>query len=199
MIAKTATQQLATTQRWVSLARPRPPISLFVFVSFQWRIMSTDVSTWLRVFFALQASAIASRGFFEVSSDSDDAARWPRTSGHDVIGIAAVLDPFLREMPSSFGAHAMARRWLAIVEGLERLALVDPRAEYAENRSLWRALPAVCVYLANTVTTFLSNHPTVDGAEILDARAIAIELYKHPWARTLVMTLVTQLAHLATR
>src|SRR5690606_6045302 len=33
------------------------------------------------------------------------------------------------------------------VDDLERHALVDPRAEYVENRAFWRTLPAVCVYL----------------------------------------------------
>ncbi|CAN5885504.1 hypothetical protein BH11MYX2_BH11MYX2_36870 [soil metagenome] len=106
-----------------------------------------DITTWLRAFFALQATAMDSRGFVEVDAGTDDASRWPRTSGHDVISIAAVLDPYLREMPAGFGAHAMARRWLAIMDELTELALVDPRDEYAGNRSFWRALPAVCVYL----------------------------------------------------
>lgn len=108
--------------------------------------MSIEITTWLRAFFALQASAMESRGFIEIAND-DDVVRWPRTSGHDVIAIAAVLDPYLRETPLRFGCHGIARRWRAIVDDVERFALVDPREEYTENRAFWHALPAMCVYL----------------------------------------------------
>lgn len=106
-----------------------------------------EITTWLRAFFALQASAMESRGFVEIDIGDDNVLRWPRTSGHDVIAIAAVLDPYLRETSLRFGGHGIARRWRAIVDDLERIALADPREEYAENRAFWYALPAVCVYL----------------------------------------------------
>lgn len=109
--------------------------------------MSIEITTWLRAFFAIQAGAMESRGFVEIESGDDNVLRWPRTSGHDVIAIAAILDPYVREMPLRFGGHGIARRWRAVVDDLERIALVDPRDEYAENRSFWYALPAICVYL----------------------------------------------------
>ena len=109
--------------------------------------MSIQITTWLRAFFALQASAMESRGFIEIDAGTDDAVRWPRTTGHDVIAIAAVFDPYVRELPLRYGGHGLARRWRAIVDDLERHALDNPRAEYAENRAFWRALPAVCVFL----------------------------------------------------
>lgn len=109
--------------------------------------MSIEITTWLRAFFALQASAMESRGFIEVDAGDDNVMRWPRTSGHDVIAIAAVLDLYLRETPLRFGGHGIARRWRGIADDLERFALIDPREEYAENRAFWHALPALCVYL----------------------------------------------------
>jgi len=109
--------------------------------------MSIEITTWLRAFFALQASAMESRGFIEVDAGTDDAARWPRTTGHDVVAIAAVLDPYIREQPLRFGGHGLARRWRTVVDDLERNALDEPRAEYAENRSFWRTLAPMCVYL----------------------------------------------------
>lgn len=109
--------------------------------------MSIEITTWLRAFFALQASAMESRGFVELNSGTDDVVRWPRTTGADVVAIAAVLDPYLREQPLRYGGHGIARRWRSVVDDIERFALDDLRGEYAENRSFWNTLPAVCVYL----------------------------------------------------
>jgi hypothetical protein len=109
--------------------------------------MSIEITTWLRAFFAMQASAMESRGFVEVDVGDDNVERWPRTSGHDVVAIAAILDPYLRETPLRFGGHGIARRWRSVVDDLERFALAEPREEYVENRAFWHALPAVCVYL----------------------------------------------------
>jgi hypothetical protein len=109
--------------------------------------MSIEITTWLRAFFALQASAMESRGFVEVDVGEDNAARWPRTTGNDVIAIASLIDPYLREQPLRFGGHGLARRWRAVVDDLERHALADPRDEYVENRAFWHALAPICVYL----------------------------------------------------
>ena len=64
-----------------------------------------------------------------------------------MIAIAAVIDPYVREQPLEFGAHATARRWRALIDGIERTALLDPHAEYADNAVFWRTLPAICVHL----------------------------------------------------
>ncbi len=109
--------------------------------------MSIEITTWLRAFFALQARAMESRGFIEIDAGTDDAVRWPRTTGHDVIAIAAVIDPYLREQQLRFGGHGLARRWRAIVDDLEHHALADPHVEYVENRAFWNTLAPVCVYL----------------------------------------------------
>ena len=47
--------------------------------------MSIQINTWLRAYFALQSTAMESRGFIEVNPGEDDAARWPRTIGADVM------------------------------------------------------------------------------------------------------------------
>ncbi|HLL23852.1 MAG TPA: hypothetical protein VK427_17055 [Kofleriaceae bacterium] len=109
--------------------------------------MSIQINTWLRAYFALQSTAMESRGFVEINAGEDEAQRWPRTIGADVISIAALVDPFMREQPLRFGGHGLARRWRACVDDLEQHALVLPHAEYTENRSFWNTLPAVCVYL----------------------------------------------------
>lgn len=109
--------------------------------------MSIQITTWLRAYFAIQSTTMESRGFVEVNAGEDDAARWPRTIGADVISIAAMVDPFVREQPLRFGGHGLARRWRACIDDVERHALVVPHAVYAENRSFWNTLPAICVYL----------------------------------------------------
>jgi len=88
-----------------------------------------------------------SRGYVEVPIDDDEFIRWPRTTGSDVISIAAVLDASLRDQPLRFGGHGIARRWRACADDLERHALIAPNTEYVENQSFWQTLQPVCVYL----------------------------------------------------
>jgi hypothetical protein len=107
----------------------------------------SPITSWLRAFFALQTRAMEARGYIEINPGTDDAARWPRTTGADVIAIAAVIDPYVRSEPLRFGGHGLAARWRVCMDDLERLALSAPHETYAENRSFWRTLPAVCVYL----------------------------------------------------
>ena len=109
--------------------------------------MSMQITSWLRAFFALQQHAIDSRGFQQVVNADDDVVRWPRTLGIDVIVIASVLDPTVREQSMRHADHGIARRWHAMMEDLERDALIDPLTEYAENQEFWHTLPAICVYL----------------------------------------------------
>ena len=103
-----------------------------------------------------------SRGYVEVPIDDDEVIRWPRTTGGDVISIAAVLDATLREQPLRFGGHGLARRWRACADDLEHLALVAPSSEYVENRSFWQTLQPVCVYLH-------SQRALLPPAELWDA------------------------------
>ena len=108
--------------------------------------MSIAITSWLRAFFALQTEAMESRGFVEVKGGDEEVARWPRTTGADVIAIAAVVDPYVRAAPLRFGGHGVARRWRAVADELEA-ALDAPADEYVGNRMFWRTLPAVSVYL----------------------------------------------------
>lgn len=127
--------------------------------------MFDDINTWVRVFHAFQASAMASRGFVQFAAHGE-TERWPRTSGYDVIAIGAVVDPYLRH-PRGFGGNAIARRWLAATEDIARHALLDPGAEYAENRAFWRALVAACVYLH-------SEGAPLPAPEVIDAMIVLL-------------------------
>lgn len=107
----------------------------------------SSLNSWIRAFHAVYQAASASRGSIELNFGADDAARWPRTIGADVIAIAAVFDPALRTAPVGFGGHALEHRWSAAMDDIERFALREPLEPYRENRSFWNTLSAVCVYL----------------------------------------------------
>lgn len=109
--------------------------------------MSTLITSWLRAYEAMQSHAMASRGAIELNPGTEDAVRWPRTIGADVIAIAAVIDPHVRALPLRYGGHGIVRRWRSSMDDLEALALNDLSASYAENRSFWRALASICVQL----------------------------------------------------
>jgi len=109
--------------------------------------MSIPITSWLRAFFALQQHAMDSRGYREVSTSDDDVVRWPRTLGIDIVAIASVLDPSVREQAMRHEDHGISRRWHATMEDVERYALFEPLGEYAENQEFWHTLPAICVYL----------------------------------------------------
>jgi hypothetical protein len=124
--------------------------------------MSIPITSWLRAFFALKQCAMDSRGFVEIPIDDDEFIRWPRTTGSDVVAVAALFDPSIRAQPLRFGGHGLARQWRACADDLERYALVAPSREYPENQSFWHTLEPVCVYLH-------AQRAALPPAEIWDA------------------------------
>jgi hypothetical protein len=105
---------------------------------------SFPITSWLRAFFALQQAAMDARDVMEIPDGDEDAIRWARTTTDDIRAIAAVLDPILRNQSLRFGGRGLARRWRSSIDALAR----DARdAEYSDNRTFWRALPAICLYL----------------------------------------------------
>ena len=102
------------------------------------------VTSWLRAFFAVQEHAVDARGVIEIPDGDEDVIRWPRTTAADVLAIVEMLDPILRTQPLRYGGHGLARRWRGSIDALAHHA---PEAEYTDNRTFWRALPAICLYL----------------------------------------------------
>jgi hypothetical protein len=105
-----------------------------------------SIHSWLRAFFAMQHTAAEARGTIEINAGTDAAARWPRTIGADVISIAAIVDPSLRQLADD-EALAIIARWRAVVADIQHEALRCPRASFSGNREFWRTLSSVCVYL----------------------------------------------------
>lgn len=54
--------------------------------------MSQHIHSWVDGLLAIRDRAYATRGFVEL----DDGSRWPRTTGADVIAIAAFVDPSVK-------------------------------------------------------------------------------------------------------
>jgi hypothetical protein len=105
---------------------------------------SFPITSWLRAFFALQQAAMDACDVMEIPDADEDVIRWARTTTGDVRAIAMVLDPLLRKQPLRFGGRGLARRWRSCIDALAREAC---DAEYSDNRTFWRALPAMFVYL----------------------------------------------------
>ena len=126
------------------------------------------ITSWLRACFALQESAMDGRGVVEIPHGDEDVIRWPRTSADDVRAIADMLDPILRTRPLRFGGRGLARRWRSSIDALDRHAR---DVEYRDNRTFWRALPALFLYLHSQSVPL--PPPTVWTALVARFRATA--------------------------
>jgi hypothetical protein len=105
---------------------------------------SFPITSWLRAFFALQQAAMDACDVMEIPDGDEDVIRWARTTTADVLAIATMLDPILRNQPLRFGGRGLARRWRSSIDALGR---DDRKGEYSDNRTFWRAFPAICLYL----------------------------------------------------
>ncbi len=106
--------------------------------------MSTEINTWLRAFRVLETTARESRGSDGLGASSNSI---PRTTCSDVIAIAVVLDPYIRELMNLDEHEVLSRRWQAVLDDLQKHALATPMREYAQNRAFWAALAWLCVKL----------------------------------------------------
>jgi hypothetical protein len=109
------------------------------------------IRDWTDGFLCLKHHAEAARGAVESDLHVGDRQRWPRTTGADVICIAALIDPCVRSLLSSgrFGTATVAQRWGACLDDLERFALPNPAAEYLDNRRFWDDLLTIAVHLSS--------------------------------------------------
>lgn len=101
--------------------------------------MSAHVHNWIDGYLALRARAYETRGSIEL----DSGARWPRSTGEDVIAIAAMFDRAIR----LHGTLGIIRRWRAILAELEHEALSAPHATFRDNRAFWSSLETAAVFL----------------------------------------------------
>jgi hypothetical protein len=107
--------------------------------------MTAHVDTWTDGYLAVRGRAYETRGSIEL----DSGARWPRTTGQDVVAIAALFDRALRV----HGTPGILRRWHATLADLEHEALVAPHATYRENSAFWSSLETASVFLDDLAVT----------------------------------------------
>ncbi len=107
--------------------------------------MSSNIHSWIDGHLALRQRAYETRGGIEL----EDGARWPRTTGADVVAIAALVDHPVR----THGTPGILRRWRAALLDLQREALHAPHDTYALNRSFWSTLETVVVFLDDLAIT----------------------------------------------
>src|SRR5258706_6707476 len=101
--------------------------------------MTAHIHSWTDGYLAVRDRAFAVRGLIEL----DSGARWPRTTGGDVIAIAALFDPAVREN----GALGVVARWRSLLADLERDALRSTHETYPENRTFWSTVETSAIFL----------------------------------------------------
>ena len=101
--------------------------------------MTTHIDTWTDGYLALRYRAFETRGFIEL----DTGARWPRTTGEDVIAIVAFFDHAVK----SNGTPGILSRWHATLADLEAEAVSSPHKTYFANRAFWSTLELIAVFL----------------------------------------------------
>lgn len=106
------------------------------------------IREWSDGYVALKRRAGDLRGWIELNSQTPDWERWPRTTGADVIAIAAFVDRQLRQQ-RWFRDSGVARRWRTCLADLELLALPALGDIYDENRAFWACLARAFVYLSS--------------------------------------------------
>jgi hypothetical protein len=101
--------------------------------------MHIEIHSWVDGYLALRTHAVVTRGAIEL----DTGARWPRTTGADVVTIAALFDPSIRD----HGSAGLRHRWQVALDEIKHEALTTPTTTYAENRSLWSTLEIAAIAL----------------------------------------------------
>ncbi|HEY5934513.1 MAG TPA: hypothetical protein VIU61_07760 [Kofleriaceae bacterium] len=102
--------------------------------------------TWTDLYIELRTRAESVRGFIALDTGR---ARWPRTTGADVLAIVATIDPHVRRLRPSDQALGIQRRWRTCVRDVGRFALPALGESYPQNRELWTIIAAVFVHLSS--------------------------------------------------
>jgi hypothetical protein len=97
------------------------------------------IQTWSDGYLATRYRAFETRGFVEL----DSGERWPRTTGEDVIAIAALFDRAIK----GHGTPGVLNRWAATLADIEADAVQSPHKTYFANRTFWSTLESATVFL----------------------------------------------------
>lgn len=106
----------------------------------------SPIRSWSDGYAALRQRADDTRGWIELDTDAPDR-RWPRTTGLDVIVIAAFVDAaFSTTDQATYAGTAL--RWTSCKDDLERDAIHALGETYRGNRDFWSCLAMMCAHLA---------------------------------------------------
>jgi hypothetical protein len=97
------------------------------------------IHTWTDGYLATRYRAFETRGFVELDSDE----RWPRTTGEDVIAIAAMFDRAIK----THATPGVLSRWQAALADIEADAVQSPHKTFFANRTFWSTLEGSTVFL----------------------------------------------------
>ena len=97
------------------------------------------IHSWTDGYLATRYRAFETRGFVEL----DSGERWPRTTGEDVIAIAALFDRAIK----ANGTPGVLSRWAATLADIEADAVQSPHKTYFANRTFWSNLEGAAVFL----------------------------------------------------
>lgn len=103
------------------------------------------IHTWTDGYLATRYRAFEARGFIEL----DSGERWPRTTGEDVIAIAAMFDRAIK----TNGTPRVLSRWHAALADIEADAVQSPHKTYFANRTFWSTLEGAAVFLDDVAVT----------------------------------------------
>lgn len=101
--------------------------------------MTTPIHTWFDGYLALRHRAFDALGTIEL----DTGERWPRTTGSHVMAIATAFTPAIRASASP----QVLRAWRTTLTDISRDGLPEPDTTYIHNRTFWRTLESVSLYL----------------------------------------------------
>lgn len=105
------------------------------------------IRSWNDGYAALRRRAGETRGWIELDSDVPNR-RWPRTTGLDVIVIAAFIDAAFSTTDQVTYAGTVLR-WVSCKDDIERDALHALGDIYRGNRDFWDCLAMMCAHLAH--------------------------------------------------
>ena len=105
--------------------------------------MSAHIHSWIDGHLAVRQRAYQSRGSVELNPGTPGSARWPRTTGADVVAIAAMLDSAVHRNATP----GVLRRWRATLADLQRDALPSPHDTYVGNATFWASFESAAIFL----------------------------------------------------
>lgn len=115
--------------------------------------LDLDDATWPDAYLAIRVAAVAGRGTVERTA-GDETLSWPKTTGDDVIAIAALLDPAIRQVATASDRPAFSKQWEATLAALAADAMNALGSTYTGSETFWSAVEDAVLHLDVTSADF---------------------------------------------